>query len=105
MVAENRIPPHAVFEPERCVQQRVILRDRADLEPDSPQAVQRGELRAGHVAIVVPKQCSVEGGQVGQNSGEENQRITSCVRKTDRTGNRTFHRRRLEILGSPRPRA
>ena len=60
MVAEERVSPQPMLEPERGVQQRIVLLRRADLGPDAPQTPKRTQVRRRDVAGVVPQRATVE---------------------------------------------
>jgi hypothetical protein len=64
VVRRLRIAPRNVLDPERGMEQRVVLLGRARLEPDAPQTVRRSQLGSGHMRIVVPKEMAVDGGCV-----------------------------------------
>ena len=57
MVAERGVAPEAVLEPERGMQERVILLRGSGRGPNQPQSVQRAERGRGHVRVVVPDEA------------------------------------------------
>ena len=71
VIAEHRIAPQSMLQPEGAVQQRVILLRGAEVEPDAPQTVQRLQVGPRDVHVVVPEQRAVQRGQVGdQGAGD-----------------------------------
>ena len=81
VVSKHVVAPQPVLGPERRVENRVILLGRPDLEPDPPQPVERAELRAGHMGIIVPEKSSEERGEIC-----EHDRCKKDHRKGERTG-------------------
>src|SRR5690606_21477173 len=71
VVAERGIAPEFVFEPERGMEERVVLLGGADFEPDADEAAERLQVGAGDVAGVVPDEAGGKGGPVGDERGEE----------------------------------
>src|SRR5277367_1869822 len=86
MIAHNRVPPHAVFKPESAMQQRVILLGSMQIEPDSPETVERLQVGPCQVTAIVPEQAPAQGGQVGDESREEDHRPKDGVAESDRRG-------------------
>jgi len=71
VVSGNVVAPQPVLGPERRVQNRVILLGSPNFEPDLPQPVERAQLRARHVGIIVPKKSSEERGKICEHNRRE----------------------------------
>jgi hypothetical protein len=54
MVAQGRVAPESVLDPECTVEERVVLLGRSGLKPDPPESVQGAQVRSGDVPVVVP---------------------------------------------------
>ena len=74
VITRQRIHPETMLNPERGMQNRVVLLSCAELPPDSPQAVKRLEIWPGNVSGVVPQQVSVKGGPIRDEGDEKEQR-------------------------------
>lgn len=59
MVAEGRIAPETMHEPEGRMRDGVILLCRADVEPDAPQSGGRLEVGPRQMCVVVPQHPAV----------------------------------------------
>src|SRR5580692_5255736 len=70
-----------MLDPERAVQQRIILLGSAQLEPDAPQSVQRLQPRRSDVGIIIPKQAATKRWPVSQQSGKKNGRRSGHILK------------------------
>src|SRR3954453_17876170 len=66
MIAEHSVAPQSMLQPERAVQERIVLLRRTQIEPDAPEATPRLQVRAGDVHVVVPDQAAAERGQIHQ---------------------------------------
>ena len=74
MVAEKCVPPEPMLQPERGVQQRIILLRRAQLGPDAPQAAERAQLGHRDVTEVVPERTAVQRRMVGDERRAEDEK-------------------------------
>ena len=61
-----------MLEPERAMQQRVILIRRTHFEPNAIEAPDRLQFRLGDVRIVVQEQTAVEGRPIDQEDRQQN---------------------------------
>ena len=61
VIAQHGIAPEPVFQPERAVQNRIILLGGAQIEPDSPDTMERLQFRRGDMTVVVPQESALEG--------------------------------------------
>ena len=59
VIAERRVAPESMKNPERRVSDRIVLLCRADGKPDAPQTRDRLQRRFRQVAIVIPQQAAV----------------------------------------------
>ena len=108
VVAGRRELPQPVLEPERGVDQRVVLRDRARLGPDARQTLaraQRGVL--GDVLVVVPDPAGAErrhvGGERQEQQAERRQQAAPGRRRARRAGcvSRGHGRDRIRVTREP----
>ena len=66
VVADRRVPPHPVLDPEGRMQQGIILLGRADLEPDPSEPGQGAQRRRRHVVAVIPDEPCPKDRRVGR---------------------------------------
>src|ERR1039458_2883763 len=59
---------------------------RTEIEPDSPQTVERLQLEPGHVGGIIPKQPSLEHRPISQESGAEQKRPEGRVPQANDSG-------------------
>ena len=59
MVAESRIAPEMMFDPENTVQQGVILLRGPKLSPNAAQTAGGAKLGLGNVRVIVPELLSI----------------------------------------------
>ena len=74
VIEENGVAPDRMLHPERAVQQRIILLGRSGVGPNTPEAMQRPEIEAGHMAGIVPQHCPAQSRQVSHEGGANNER-------------------------------
>ena len=55
------------------MEQWIVLLGGAQVGPYAPEPVKGAQLRPGYVGSVVPEKTAVQGGQVRQESGTDNQ--------------------------------
>ena len=68
MVAHSRVAPQPVLDPERAVEDRIILLRGTELEPDPTEAGGGLQLGLGHVGVVVPEEAAVDRGVIGEDA-------------------------------------
>ena len=74
MVAERGVAPEEVFEPERGVEERVVLLGCAGLGPDADEAGEGAKFGARDVAgLVVPDESGGKCGKVGEEGRGEDE--------------------------------
>ena len=74
VVAEHGVAPEARLDPERAVQERIVLLRGAEFGPDAAQSVERAERGLRDVRVVVPDVVAEERGPVdGEGQAEEEQ--------------------------------
>ena len=66
VVAERRVAPQLVLDPEGAVQQRVILLRGPEVEPDPVQSLPGTQFGAGYVRLVVPDESALPGRLINQ---------------------------------------
>src|SRR5580700_9243222 len=66
MIAENGVAPEPMLDPERGVEDGIILLHRPDFEPDPPQAMPGTQGAGGDVIAVIPKKTTVQAWPVGE---------------------------------------
>src|SRR5262249_54705873 len=71
VIGQRRIAPHAVLKPERRMREWVILLRCSEVEPDSRQPMQRLELDARDVLVIVPQQSAVPNGLIRGERGNQ----------------------------------
>src|SRR5688572_23712102 len=62
-----------MLDPERGMQQRIVLLRGANLRPDAPESVRRSQLREGDVTEVVPQRPAVNCRPVGGQRRDEDE--------------------------------
>ena len=65
MIAENGVAPKTMLDPERAMQDGIILLHRPDFEPDPPQAMPGAQGASGDIIAVVPKEAAVQAWPIG----------------------------------------
>ena len=73
MVAGNRIAPETVFEPERSVNDRIVLLGCAHVEPDAPETVDGLQFRLGNVQVVVEQPPAAGRREIGRRDRDQEQ--------------------------------
>ncbi len=71
VVPERVVAPEPVLDPEGGVGERVVLLGRPELEPDSPEPVERLQLRTRHVRGVVPEPLAVPGRSIREERHDQ----------------------------------
>ena len=61
VVADGVVAPQARLDPERGVEERIVLLGGAELEPDALEAVESAERGARDVRVVVPEKSAPPG--------------------------------------------
>lgn len=74
MVAEGRVTPEGMLDPEKGVEQRVVLLRRSQPGPDGAQPGKRTQADGGDVVAVVPDKAGLERRPVDDEAGEEEKR-------------------------------
>jgi hypothetical protein len=64
VVAERRVAPEAVLDPEGGMKDRIVLLGRVDVRPDAGKAGKGAKVGTCDVARVVPEQGPVERGPI-----------------------------------------
>jgi hypothetical protein len=86
VVAGSRVSPKAELQPERAVEEGVVLLGGAGLGPDPPETVQRGQLRSDQVGVVVPDEAGVPYPKVGDERGGHEEQARQQDRGRPRAG-------------------
>jgi hypothetical protein len=75
VVAGGAQPPQPILQPVRGVNQRVVLRCRANVEPDRAPAAERTQAEVLlDVDVVVPDELSLHGGRMSQQCDRQQKR-------------------------------
>ena len=104
VVAEGRISPEPMLDPEGGVDQGVVLCGRPELEPDPPQPLHRTQGDRGHVALVVPDHPALPGRVVSGQRGQKESGDAEPRQRVSRSRGAAVLRRRAVRL-SRRPGA
>ena len=73
VVAEHGVAPEARLDPERAVQERIVLLRGAELGPNAAQSIERAERGPGDMRVVVPDVLTEERGPVDEEGQAEEQ--------------------------------
>ena len=85
VIAERRIAPEFLFDPEDAVQQGIVLLRGPGFKPDPMQPIQASQRRGSHVALVVPDKAAVPCGLVGQENGRRQGRREDPISPPEKT--------------------
>ena len=92
VITERVVAPEAVLNPEKTVQQRIILLSRPNDRPDAAQTIERLEVGPGHIVAVVPDEAPGKRRQKGDQGQSENHRPHARRPAAERVGINDFER-------------
>jgi len=70
VIADGSVAPESMFQPERAVEQGIVLLRCSHLKPDSPKTVQRAQIGLRDMGAVVPNEAALDRRKIGADNDD-----------------------------------